>query len=391
MYDDIKPLLERYLEIVESPKNQNNRKYWDNADERYIVERWRGRSNRKTNTPYTMAMDIYGYSQVLGINCLDYYSNAKAHLHEQLRYGIWEFENIDSNRYFENAAFISFGSVFEAAMFDIDINYLPNGSPWYNERDTVFADKSKLLHIKPFNFYKSGLCPCALEFYETIKHLTKGYDIEVMFPITIRSPFSVAVMLRGLTNLLMDFYEDPEFVHDLFATVTGYIKEFMTKRSEFLNLPMEKCFLFNDEISTPMLSNELYKEFILPYEIELSKHCGGVRYWHSCGVSQAFFESVATLPNLKLMHIGPWSDIEKAANVFGGKEIPIEICVSSNRDMYEKTELQMIDQLQNIKGICDNKVKYSVRCDGIAVLNTKEETIYKMKQWNNAAKQVFNP
>lgn len=391
MFEDTKKLIERYLEIVESPKNKKNKEYWDNGDERYLIERWRGRSNRKTNTPFTMAMDISGYSQVLGIDCAKYYTEPEANLHEQLRYAIWEFENIDSNRYFENATFSSFGSVFETAMFGGKVNFLPDQAPWYDEKQAVFADKSNLLKVKPFDFYSTGLCPKAIEFYEYAKKATAGYDIEPMFPITIRSPFSVAVMVRGLTPLLMDFVLDPGFVHDLMATITGYIKEYMQARSNYLGEPIPKCFLFNDEISTPMLSDAQYQEFVLPYEIELSNFCGGVKYWHSCGVSHAFYESVAKIPNLKLMHVGPWSDVAKAADVFGKKDIALEICVSSIRDMHEKTKEQMTEQLQEIKNACDGKVKYSVRCDGIAVLDTQEECMTKMKQWCEAATEVFQP
>lgn len=391
MYYNINELIEKYLKIVNSQKNKENKKYWDNADERYLVERWRGRSNRMINVPYTMAMDIAGYSKVLNINCIDYYTNPRAQLHEQLKYAIWEFENIDSNRYFENATFVSFGSVFEAAMFDAKINFLPNAAPWFDEKEHILEDKSKLLSFKPFDFYNSGLCGRAHNFYEESKKITSGYDIEVMFPITLRSPFSIAIMLRGFENLLMDFYDDPNFVHELLGTITTYLKDFAYQRAKFLNKPIDKCMLFNDEISTPMISNDIYVEFILPYEIELSNFCNGTRYWHSCGVTQNFYESVASIPGLKMMHIGPWSDIGKAVNVFGTKQIPIEICVSNNRDMYEKTSQQMEEHLLGIKSICDGKVKYSVRCDGIGVLFTIDECISKMNEWCKVAKQVFNP
>ena len=99
---EVKSLIEKYLEIVNSKQNQENKKYWENADEPYLVERWRGRSLRRERTPFTMAMDISGYSKVLGIDCLKYYGEPEAQLHEQLRYALWEFENLKCQRYFEN-------------------------------------------------------------------------------------------------------------------------------------------------------------------------------------------------------------------------------------------------------------------------------------------------
>jgi hypothetical protein len=147
--------------------------------------------------------------------------------------------------------------------------------------------------------------------------------------------------------------------------------------------------LFNDEISTPTLSPAMYREMILPYEVELSRHWGGARYWHSCGISHPFYEDVATIPGLKMMHIGPWSDVVQAAAVFGPKDIALEICVNSVRDMYEKSEPEMVAQLAEIKAACDGRVRYSVRCDGIAVLSTIDDCLVKIGEWNRAAKAVF--
>jgi hypothetical protein len=84
----IEELLQKYAEIADSERNQKNKRYWENGDELYLVERWRGRSLRKENTPYTLAFDISGYSPVLNIACDKYYSEAEANLREQLRYGI---------------------------------------------------------------------------------------------------------------------------------------------------------------------------------------------------------------------------------------------------------------------------------------------------------------
>lgn len=386
---DYKALLEQYLQNVNSKQNRDNKKYWENANEPYLAERWRGRSARKENTPFTMAMDISGYARVLGINCVDYYNNAEDQLYEQLRYAIWEFENLKCNRYFENTVFISFGSIFEATMFGADIHYLPGQAPWFDERNPIFKEKENILKVKPFDFYNSGLCGKANEFYETMKKLTVGYDVKVMYPITLRSPFSIAIMLRGFTELLIDIYDDPEFFNDLMRLITEYLKAYAKARAEFLGEPIAKCMLFNDEVSTPMISNEIYKSFILPYEIELSEFCNGVRYWHSCGVTNPFYESISTIPGLKMMHIGPWSDISKAVEVFSKKDIALEICLSSTGDVYDKDEEGMRQKLQYIKSICDGKIRYSVRADGLAILTTIEENLTKINLWSKVASEVF--
>jgi len=386
---EVKPLLEKYLEIVNSRQNRENKKYWENADEPYLAERWRGRSLRRRHTPFTMAMDISGYAKVLGINCLEYYREPDVQLHEQLRYAIWEFENLKCQRYFEDTAFVSFGSILEVSFFGAKINYLPGQAPWFDEKQSLFQDKVQLAKVKPFDFYKSWLCEKIHYFYETMKRLTEGYDIKVMFPVTLRSPFSVAIMLRGFENLLIDMYEDSEFFDDLLSAITAYLKDYAKARADFLGEPMPKFFLFNDEISTPTLSERLYREKVLPFEVELAKFAGGLRYWHSCGVSTAFYESVSSIPGLQMMHIGPWSDVARAAEVFGAKDIPLEICLNSVADIYEKDADGMKEKLLSIKDACEGKVRYQVRADGFAVLNSVEFTLEKIREWNKAALEIF--
>jgi uroporphyrinogen-III decarboxylase len=383
------PLLDEYTAIVASERNRKNRDYWDNWNERFLIERWRGRSNRQVNGPFTMALDISGYGPMLEFSCASFYSDPAVNLREQLRYAIWEYEHLPGNRYFENAVFGSFGSVFEAAMFGADISYPEGQAPWYDEKAPVFKKKEDLLNIQPFDFYTTGLCPEAIRFYEHHKSRVEGYDIEAMFPITIRSPFSTAIMLRGFENLLIDIYDDREFFKDLMAAITGSLKEFSVARAAYLGEAEPFGLLFNDEISTPVISDEIYRELILPYEIELAEHWGGVRYWHSCGKTEEFYESVKSIPNLQMMHIGPWSDISKAAEVFGPTDISLDICVNSVRDMYEKTEEEMRTHLAEIKKQCEGRVKYAVRCDGIAIMGGKEHCLKKIGEWGRAAADVF--
>ncbi len=96
--EEIRSLLDDYLAVVASERNQENRRYWANAGERYLHERWRGRSLRRTDAPFTMAMDISGYCRVLGFSCSDYYRHPAAHLREQLRYALWESRDLDGAR-----------------------------------------------------------------------------------------------------------------------------------------------------------------------------------------------------------------------------------------------------------------------------------------------------
>jgi len=384
-------LVQKYAEIVNSEKNENRRKYWLSVEdgEFFIIERWRGRAARKENTTFTMSLDISGYSPLLGIDCGKYYTDPEENLKQQLRYSIWDFENLRQGRYHEKSVFCSCGA-FDLSLFGVKVFFMENQGPWYDEKDHLLADKANLLKIKPIDFASTGLIPATRAMYEHHAEAVKDTNLTSVFPILLASPFGMAIKLRGYQNLLFDIIEDPDFVQDLMATITGMYKDFAKQRKEYLGEDSYPgAFFGNDEISTPVLSPAMYEEFIFPYEKELGDFYGSVRYWHSCGVTQAFYEQVSKLPNLKQMHIGPWSDIQKAVEVFGPKDISLEICRNDVRDMYETTYEEKVADLQKIKDMCEGKVRYQVRCDGIAPLTTIDNMLEKVDEWGRAATEVF--
>jgi len=382
-------LLQRYLAICDSAANRRNAAYWANAKEPWLIERWRGISAKKTGAPFTIALDIAGYAKVLGIDCNAYYADARAQLHEQLRYQIWEFENLKSNRFFEKTAFVSFGACYSASLFGAEILFPEGQAPWVNLHDPLIKEYRDLDRLNTIELDRHGLGPRAHEFYLRMGEQLKGTGIKVIYPSVIRGPFSVATQLRETTSLLMDMLDEPKFVHDLMRRITDGLKRHARLRAAFTGEPVAPGKLFNDEISTPMISKALYEEFILPYELELAAFHGRIHYWHSCGVTQDFYESVRTLPGLEMMHIGPWSDLAKAVDVFSKTDIALDICLSATGDVYDRTAMEMRQKLQSIKDTCEGKVKYSVRADGFQIVRSAEEDLAKIRRWNQVAAEVF--
>ena len=386
---NLEPLLQRYLAICDSAGNRRNAAYWANASDPWLIERWRGISAKKVGTPFTIALDIAGYAKVLGMDCHAYYTDAMAQLHEQLRYQIWEFEQLKSNRFFEKTAFVSFGACYSASLFGAEIVFPEGQAPWVNLHDPLIKAYRDLDRLNTIELDRHGLGPRAHAFYLQMREQLKGTGIKVIYPSVIRGPFSVATQLRETTQLLMDMLDEPNFVHDLMRRITDGLKRHAQLRAAFTGEPVAPGKLFNDEISTPMISKALYEEFILPYELELAAFHGRIHYWHSCGVTQDFYKSVQTLPGLEMMHIGPWSDLAKAVDVFSKTGIALDICLSATGDVYDRTAPEMRQKLQGIKDACEGRVKYAVRADGFQIVRTVEDDLAKIRRWNQVAAEVF--
>jgi len=386
--DQMADVLKRYLALCESPENQRNRRFWANADDPWLIERWRGISATPTGA-FTMALDMAGYATVLGIDTAAYYGQAEAQLYEQMRYQIWEHENLRSNRFFEKNAFVSFGACYSASLFGAQIEFPPGQAPWVNMKKPLLAERRDLDKMHTIELDEHGLGPRTHAFYQRMRELCAGSGITVRYPTVIRGPFSVATQLRETTNLLMDMLDDPPFVHALMRRITDGLKRHAQLRAKFIGEPIAPAKLFNDEVATPMISRRLYEEFVLPYELELAAWHGRVHYWHSCGVTDEFYESVRSIPNLQMMHIGPWSSVARAAEVFGGTGIALDICVNATADVYDRTPAEMRQKLQTIKATCDGRVKYAVRADGFQIVRTVERDMAKIREWNEAAADVL--
>jgi len=170
----------------------------------------------------------------------------------------------------------------------------------------------------------------------------------------------------------MDMLEDPKFVHTLMRFITDSEKEWAKERSKFLHSPIEKTFLFNDEVGLPLITPEMYEEFVLPYEIELANFYGGILYWHSCG---------DTSPGLRMFHVGPRTNVLRAAVAFG-PDASLDVDLDPFRDVLEADEKKMKSKIKKIIDICTERdVSFCIRADGFQPVHTLKEDLCKIKLW----------
>jgi uroporphyrinogen-III decarboxylase len=315
-----------------------------------------------------------------------YYSDAYTHLEKQLEIDIYKFEQFDDDTYLDDQLFIWFGVITELTFFGVKPVFFKSREGWIEDRP-VLENPQDLETLEAPDFFKSGLMPRIHRFYEEMKELVQG-RCTIMFPDWARGPFCMAAHLRGLQNLLIDMVTEPEFVHRLMRFVTDARKQWCTQRSEFLGEPIQKGKFYNDEVDCPTLSPYMYREFILPYEQELSEFHGGITYWHSCGNSTVFMEEIRTLPQLEMFHVSPWGDLSKAVSVMSPK-IALDVNMDPLADVLECAPERMETRLQQIVRTCGD-ISYCVRADAFQVVHGLEQDLEKIKQWARVARRVLH-
>jgi len=116
--------------------------------------------------------------------------------------------------------------------------------------------------------------------------------------------------LRGMENLLMDYYIAPENIHRLhealFNVYAGYLKRAVREFAP-------DGFFTSDDLghqTQPMMKPEIFDEFIKPYYVRLGKliHQHGMHWWlHSCG------NNTPLLPSLIEAGVDVFHPVQKGA------------------------------------------------------------------------------
>lgn len=97
----------------------------------------------------------------------------------------------------------------------------------------------------------------------------------------VEGPCGASADLRGINALMLDFYDDPSFVHELFALVTAlalrFAREQIMAGADLIGI---------GDPAASLVGPRIYREFVWPYEKKLvdGVHAAGARVrLHICG------------------------------------------------------------------------------------------------------------
>ncbi|MCZ7646150.1 MAG: hypothetical protein M5U26_12820 [Planctomycetota bacterium] len=196
---------------------------------------------------------------------------------------------------------VDFQNFYEAAWFGCPVVFFEGQVPAAEPRWRDKGLKHEILNRglpDPFE----GLMGKAREYYEFFLEKSRNYahrglPVRRVQPkgLGTDGPLTVAVNLRGATELFEDFVEDPEYVRELLALVTDAIVARIRAWRRYLGQPeTQERFGFADD-AVQMLSKDMYKEFILPCHKRLraglcSTERGGSV--HMCGNASRHFPAL---------------------------------------------------------------------------------------------------
>ena len=183
----------------------------------------------------------------------------------------------------------------EAEALGQAIIYSDKGMPDVDRTKPLIRDKSDLKKIRTPDFEKDGRFPVVLEMNRLFQEMTGCVKGSPSFC----APFSLAANIRGIEQLLMDMYVDPEFVKELFDRLTGdvlipWISQLKKTCPEATGICGNDAFA-----SIPIVNLDIIRHWILPYVKQLQEQCSPGVYVPNW-VGESFLKNPVELLDLKL-------------------------------------------------------------------------------------------
>jgi uroporphyrinogen decarboxylase len=151
----------------------------------------------------------------------------------------------------------------------------------------LLEDKASLAKLQMPDPYKTARLP---GFLEQCEALVKAAPPAATGAVAV-GPWTIAMLLRNPEMMLLDTFEDPQFIHDVMRLTTDFCKlwgDAIVKTKIGLSFSEPTA-------SISLVSPDNYREFIAPYHKELVDHFKAKKVGvtaHICGVTYPIFEDL---------------------------------------------------------------------------------------------------
>ena len=223
-------------------------------------------------------------------------------------------------------------------MWDLSMDIEAMGSELRYPEDSMsgvihalLTDKGKLSSLQVPDPQKGVRLPGYLEAcVETKKVVTES-------PVSgvIAGPWTIAMGLRGATNLIIDTKKDPAFVHELMKVCTEATRKFTEALSGIgVGIGYSEA-----PASCDLISPTIYRDFVMPYHKELITYFNQKKVGvglHVCGNANPILEDLASI-GVTNMSVDSKTHLEKAAEVFSKKavligNVPTDCFLADNKE-----------------------------------------------------------
>jgi MtaA/CmuA family methyltransferase len=178
----------------------------------------------------------------------------------------------------------------EAADCGASIIFSEDSPPAIDNQNNLLADKAKLASLKMPDVLGGGRM---LDRVEGVALFKEKIGSDKIIEGWIEGPCAEGADLRGINALMMDFFDDPGFVRDLFE----FVIEMELNFAKF-QIEAGVDIMGLGDAAASLVGPELYEEFVWPYEKKLIDgihELGAAVRLHICGNTRDILEGIGRL------------------------------------------------------------------------------------------------
>lgn len=399
----IRELSGRIIEICERPENKEKRQKWKDHNDL---------KGDKEPLLWICPDDDGGWLELVPEASLETEDADYRKLEWQLRKYLYHAEHFTDDFVFEPVARFDipgeytgylFASPTQTTAWGIDIKPMGVSKNSYRMVDYLDIDGNleKLLHHEVDFLPDYDRWHVLKEKYESA--VAEGFQIQFTVPYCalVQSLVIDLIHLRGMENLMMDLYDNPEMLHKIFDHMSKTKTKLLDSLEErgltydnrtnvytgsgglgYTNEPVKdaahvkisEMWGFADAQEFTGVSPEMLKEFVLPYQARgLGKF--GFACYGCCEVMDQKYDAIfEALPNLRRLSVSPWSDIHLAAERLGSRVIysrkpnPSRICFGFSEEAVRR-------ELRELKEATAGKCYVEIILKDIRTMNGHPEIL----------------
>lgn len=175
----------------------------------------------------------------------------------------------------------------EAADLGAAIKFFPDQPPAIDEGNALLKDKAALAHLKIPDPHGGGRMTNRIQ---AVRLMKERAGADKLVEGWIEGPCAESADLRGLNRLMLDFYDDPEFVRQLMDFVVemelGFAKAQIEAGADIVGI---------GDAAASLLSPRFYHDLVFPNQKKLADgiHALGARVrLHICGDTRHVLEGM---------------------------------------------------------------------------------------------------
>jgi MtaA/CmuA family methyltransferase len=228
-----------------------------------------------------MPLTMMFASDRIGRKYLDYATDFRVEVEGQIR--------VAEEFGFDYVTFCT-DSACEPADLGAAVIYLPDQPPALDESNALLADKRRLATLRVPDLLSPGRMNNGIKAVALFKERVRNAKL---IEAWVEGPCAEAADLRGISKLMLDFYDDPDFVRDLFDFVVEMELAFAKAEIE-----AGADLIAVGDAAASLVGPQIYNSMIWPYEKKMvdAIHTLGARVrLHICGNTRAILGGIGRL------------------------------------------------------------------------------------------------